>query len=379
MKRYMLLSGFLLILGCQVLADRQEPRSLGVQRSENGYFDLIQAADGIHHPWGFAFLEDGSVLITERRGRLLLYKNGSLSEVAGLPDIPASGQGGLLDIVLHPDFSRNRLVYFSHSARIGSGTGTAVSRAIFNGTKVTDVERVFTSNKGSGSGQHFGSRLIFDGDGYLYISLGDRGQGTRAQDTEDHAGSVLRLNDDGSIPADNPLVSGGRPSAIFTFGHRNQQGMAIDPLTGNVWIHEHGPKGGDEMNILKPGANYGWPLVTFGVNYNGTEISDKTEAPGLEPPLRYWVPSIAPSGMTFYTGDRFPQWKNDIFVGALAGRHLRRLEREGTRILGEEMLLHNTVGRIRDVRTGPDGHVWFITDERNGGLFYLMPAGQTTE
>lgn len=374
MKRIFLILFIVFIFSCSSSAVSNPEIIISKHSSENADFNLVQAASSLDHPWSFAFLPDHSVLITERQGKLLHLQNGNINEITGLPDIPAGGQGGLLDVVLHPDFTTNKLVYFSHSAAIGRGTGTAVSRGYFNGKALTDVERIFTSNIGSSTSHHYGSRLVFTPQGMLYVTLGERGDSYRAQNTADHAGSVIRINDDGTIPDTNPFASAEGLAEIYTFGHRNQQGMAIDPLTGSVWLHEHGPKGGDEVNKLIAGANYGWPLVTYGLNYNGTTISPDTEAPGIEPPLLYWVPSIAPSGMTFYSGANFPAWKNDIFVGALAGKHLRRIIRNGEVIIREEVLLKNTVGRIRDVRTGPDGNLWFITDENNGGLYKLEPV-----
>lgn len=342
-------------------------------------FDLYRIIKGLEHPWSFVFLPDNSVLITERKGKLFHLQKGILVEISGLPYIPAKGQGGLLDIIIHPDFEYNKLIYFSHSALIGSGTGTgtgtgtAVSRAVFDGERLNGIERIFTSNKGYESTHHYGSRIVFGRDGKLFITLGERGSSFSAQDTFDHAGSVVRVNDDGSIPDDNPFISSGGAPEIYTYGHRNPQGIAVDPLTGSVWLNEHGPKGGDEINKINIGANYGWPIVTYGINYNGSVISRETEASGIESPLLYWVPSIAPSGMTFYTGNNFEPWKNDIFTGALSGKHIRRIIRNGEKITGEEILLKDAVGRVRDIRTGPDGNLWFITDEKDGGLYKLQP------
>jgi len=373
MKRMFLLLFVIVLCSCNSYGEAAPEVIISTHSSDDADFNLIQAANRIEHPWSFAFLPDNSVLITLRMGKLLQLKNGIINEITGLPDIPAGGQGGLLDIVLHPDFKSNKLLYFSHSAVIGSGTGTAVSRGYFTGKTLRGIERIFTSNIGSGSSYHYGSRLAFGTEGLLYITLGERGDSSRAQDTGDHAGSVLRVNDDGAIPADNPFISEGGLAEIYTYGHRNQQGIAVDPLTGSVWLHEHGPKGGDELNKISAGANYGWPLVTYGRNYDGTIISPDTEAPGIEPSLLNWVPSIAPSGMAFYSGSGFPAWQNDIFIGALAGKHIRRIIRNGEIITGQEILIQNIVGRIRDVRTGPDGNLWFITDEKNGGLYRIEP------
>ncbi|MDY7029095.1 MAG: PQQ-dependent sugar dehydrogenase [Spirochaetota bacterium] len=342
--------------------------------SDQASFRLVRAADELRNPWGMAFLPDGGILITERQGRLLFWRDGRLSTVSGLPEIYAAGQGGLLDIAVHPDFEKNRLVYFSYSVSESGGSATALYRARLEGTSLLGGEELYRLPRFTGTRVHFGSRIVFAPDGSLYMSIGDRGDRTRAQRLDDAAGSTLRFNDDGSIPEDNPFA--GRRGAlpeIYSYGHRNAQGMAVHPETGRIWQHEHGPRGGDEVNIVKPGANYGWPTVSFGKEYRGGSIGVGNEAPGIEPPLINWTPSIAPSGMSFYTGDLFPEWKGDLFVGALAGKHLRRLELSGERVIAQEILLSDEIGRIRDVRQGPDGHIWLLTDASNGGLYRLEP------
>ena len=342
--------------------------------SEEETFRVVKVTGGLENPWAMAFLPDGRVLVSERPGRLQLLDGGERTEVRGLPDITAVGQGGLLDIALHPQYERNGWIYFSHSGGSRGSMGTRISRARLRGSRLTDVQTIFGMQGGSGAGQHFGSRLAFLPDGTLLFTIGDRGARDRAQDLGDHAGSTLRINDDGSIPADNPFV--GRAGAlpeIYTYGNRNAQGMAVQPGTGLVWQHEHGPRGGDEVNIIEAGKNYGWPLITYGEEYFGGKIGD-TAKRGLEQPLLYWTPSIAPSGMAYYTASAFPNWKGDLFVGALAGRHLRRLEVEGRRVVRQEVLLLDTLGRIRDVRQGPDGYLYLLTDERDGALYRLEPA-----
>ena len=342
--------------------------------SEQADFHLVKEVDGLEHPWAMAFLPDGTVLITERPGRMLLYADGELKPVTGLPSIYSSGQGGLLDIALHPDFERNRWVYFTYSVAGSGGGGTALHRARLEGTRLMDGEQLYQLPKLTGTRRHFGSRIVFGQDGYLYMTIGDRGDRFRAQALDDAAGSTLRFNADGSIPADNPFVD--RRDAlpeIYSYGHRNAQGMAVNPDSGAVWQHEHGPRGGDEVNVVKPGANYGWPRVTYGEEYTGGEIGIGTDAPQYESPIIHWTPSIAPSGMSFYTGGLFPQWRGDIFVGALAGKHLRRLELDGRRVTGQEVLLKNRVGRIRDVAVGTNGKLWLLTDEDNGALYRLEP------
>lgn len=365
-----------LVVGVSAVALSQ-PRvtesAMNTYSSEQARFRLVQILDGLHHPWSFAFLPDGAILITERAGSLWLVEGRRVAEVSGVPEVAAVGQGGLLDLALHPEFTANRVVFFSFSDRYRFGLGTAVARARLEGDRLRDVEVIFRMNRSSAGGRHFGSRLAVGPDGLLYVTVGDRGQQDRAQDPNDHAGSVLRVGLDGSIPRDNPFVDGRRGAAeLFSYGHRNPQGMTVNPESGDIWLHEHGPQGGDEINIVKPAANYGWPVITYGVNYGtGTPIGESTRKPGMEQPLTHWSPSIAPSGMTFYTGDRFPEWRGDLFVGALAGAHLRRVEVDGDRVVAQEVLLARAVGRIRDVREGPDGHLYLITDERNGGLYRL--------
>ncbi len=344
-------------------------------------FRVVRLASGLENPWSIAFLPEGDLLVTERPGRLLIIDSrGDRQTVQGLPNITATGQGGLLDIVLDPDFSRNRYVYFSYSAPGPRGTsGTAVARARLEGNRLVNLRVLYEMKKKTSGGLHFGSRLLFGVDGMLYISTGERGERERAQDLTDTAGKVLRMFPDGRIPQDNPFiyrVREGIAPEIYTYGHRNIQGMAVHPVTGKIWVHEHGPRGGDEINILKPGANYGWPVITYGREYFGNlPIGEGTHKEGMEQPVLQWTPSIAPSGMTFYTGERFAAWKGNLFVGALAGQHLRRIVLEGERVVEEEVLLHREreLGRIRDVRTGPDGLIYLLTDERNGGVYRIEP------
>ncbi len=348
--------------------------------SEAQRFVLHRLTGGLERPWSLAFLPDGGMLVTERVGRLRrVSAEGVLDPqpIAGLPEIWARGQGGLLDVALDPDFSANRLIYFSYSALAEDGrAGTRVARGRLAGDRLEDVEVIFVSNGRTGTGRHFGSRLLFDPEGRLYITSGDRAQRELAQDLTSHAGKVLRIFPDGSIPPDNPFV--GREDAlpeIYTWGNRNAQGMALHPVTGEVWIHEHGPQGGDEINILEPGANYGWPVITYGREYGtGLPIGEGTAKAGMEQPLWYWVPSIAPSGMAFYTGDRLPGWKGDLFVGALRAQLLVRLEVSEDAVLAEERLLEGRIGRIRDVRQGPDGLLYLLNDAVDGAIWTLSPA-----
>jgi glucose/arabinose dehydrogenase len=324
-----------------------------------------------------AFLPDGSILITERPGRLKLFSGGSLTAITHNLDIASGGQGGLLDIALHPQYSQNGWIYLSYSASDNAGRGTALARAKLQGNRLVNAETIFRMKPFSRRTQHFGSRIAFDKEGYLYLTIGDRGEMNRAQLLNDHAGSTIRLHNDGTIPADNPFY--GKQNAlpeIYSYGHRNAQAMILHPETGKIWQNEHGPKGGDEVNILKRGANYGWPEITYGIDYSGATISSLTHKEGMEQPIIHWTPSIAPSGMAFYNARVFPNWNNNIFVGALAGAHLRRLVLQGERIIHQEVLLHNQIGRIRDVRTGPDGYIYLLTDARNGGLYRLEPLNK---
>ena len=347
-------------------------------KSDEHEFRVVKVVEGLDHPWSVAFLPDGRMLVTERSGRLRIVRDGKLDPqpVSGLPQIAQHGQGGLLDVALHPRFAENSLVYLSYAARGSDGVGTEVARGRLNGSRLENVQVIFRQQPKGGSGNHFGSRLVFDRAGLLYITLGDRGEKDRAQMPGDHAGSVIRVHDDGRVPADNPFAGkpGWKPEK-FTLGNRNIQGAALHPQTGQLWTHEHGPQGGDEVNVIRAGANYGWPVITYGVNYGiGTRIGEGTAKAGMLQPLHYWVPSIAPSGMAFYTGDKFPRWRGDLFVGALKDEMLVRLKLDGEKVAREERLLKGRIGRIRDVRAGPDGHIYLLTDESSGMLVRLEPA-----
>jgi aldose sugar dehydrogenase len=372
MKKYTL-TIFLIMLTALIMAQGSNSNLISSEKTD---FILEKIIDKLENPWSLAFLPmDEGILISERPGRLNLFTEKSFIPINGLPEIRAVGQGGLLDIIIDPDYLENMLIYFSFSEPGSGGYSTAVARATLSGTELNNVEIIFRASPKSSGGVHFGSRLVFDLEGYLNITLGERGGMINAQNLQHHGGSVIRIHPDGSIPSDNPFIN--RQDVlpeIFSFGHRNAQGMALDNKTGLIWLHEHGPKGGDEVNIIQAGANYGWPIVTYGINYNGTTISTETEKPGIKNPIIYWVPSIAPSGMTFYYGDKFPEWQGNIFVGALAGQHLRRLVVEEESIVHQEVLLLKEIGRIRDVRTGPDGYLYVLTDAKNGALYRLSPG-----
>lgn len=345
-----------------------------VMRTAHHDFQLVTVADGLVHPWSIAFVPGGDILVTERPGRLRVIRDGVLlpEPVAGVPEVLAQGQGGLLDVVVHPDFATNRLIYLSFSKPVDEGATTAVVRARLENDRLTNVEEIFEAvSRGRG---HYGSRIAFDGNGYIFISVGDRQAPSRgdlsahpAQDLSNHHGTIVRLHEDGRVPDDNPFVDrpGARPET-WSYGHRNPQGLAVHPVTGDVWSNEHGPQGGDEVNLIRPGLNYGWPVIGFGVNYgSGTAIHEGTRREGMEAPLHVWVPSIATSGLMIYTGTQFPEWQGDMFVGGLAGEQLARLEMDGTRIVQEETLVRGR-GRIRDVREGPDGFIYLAIDHRGG-------------
>ncbi len=347
-------------------------------QSEVETFRVVRVVGGLERPWGMAWLPDGRKLITERPGRLLLIDGDEVTNLTGLPDIQAQGQGGMLDVEVHPDFESNGWIYFTYSAAKGNNaTATSLSRAQLNGGGLINVEILFSQDPAHTSGSHFGSRIAFLDDNSVLITIGDRGQRNLSQNLMDHSGNTLRLNDDGSIPTDNPFV--GEDDVlpeIYSYGHRNAQGMVIHPETGAIWQHEHGPRGGDALNIIVPGGNYGWPIASYGTEYSdGSPIGVQPhEDPDIVNPIAYWVPiSIAPSGMDFYMGDEFSNWSGNLFIGALAGQHLRRIVLEGDEVVHQEELLSSSIGRIRDVKMGPDGFLYVLTDEINGGLYRLEP------
>ena len=345
--------------------------------SEQATFRVVRVATGLANPWSIAFLPDGGALVSERPGALLRLdvETGAVRDLDGVPQVAAVGQGGLLDVELHPAFADNRLVYLSYAAGRSGSYATSIARGRLTDSGLEDVEVLFTMNRPSGARLHFGSRLSFGADGMLYATFGERGDRHRAQDPADHAGTIIRLRDDGTVPDDNPFAAGGGAPEVYSFGHRNPQGMAVHPVTGRVWSHEHGPQGGDEINVIEAGVNYGWPVITYGREYrSGAPIGVGTAAPGMAQPVLHWTPSIAPSGMTFYDGDRFPGWRGDLFAGALAGRHLRRVQLDGERAVAEEVLLQGRVGRVRDVKQGPDGMLWLLEDARNASIYRLEPV-----
>lgn len=331
-----------------------------------------ELASGLKNPWSIAFLANGDALVTERAGGLrMLTKGAGLGpEITGLPEAAVVGQGGMLGVTLHPNFDENQWVYVCLSVEKAGVRGSEVHRGKLVGNTLQEVSEIFVALPKIDSAHHFGCRLQFDNDSKLFISLGDRTNKEGSQSTDNHFGVVARVNDDGTVPSDNPFITGKAPE-IFSYGHRNVQGMTLHPDNGQVWTHEHGPKGGDEVNILSKGANYGWPSITYGVNYNGSVITDKTEMDGMRQPLTYWVPSIAPSGMTFYTGNEFPEWKGNLLVGSLKFRYLNRMTMDGEKVLDQEALLKDRNERIRDVKQAPDGSIYLLTDGVKGKVLRL--------
>jgi len=363
-----------------------------VYESARHNFRVVTVAEGFDHPWSMVWLPNGDMLVTERAGRLRIVRDGRLlpDPVAGVPRVRARGQGGLLDVLPHPDFATNRFIYLSFAKPNAddSEATTAVVRARLENDRLTDIEEIFVSEAWLSGNGHFAGRLAFDRAGFLYVAVGDRLVHPNlmadhpAQSLSNHQGKVLRLHDDGRVPSDNPFA--GRADAlpeIWSYGHRNMQGLTLHPETGELWENEHGPRGGDEVNMVQRGRNYGWPVVSYGVNYNGTIYTRERQRAEIESPRWSWVPSIAPSGMMFYTGDRFPWWRGNLFVGGLVGEQLARLTLEGERVVGEETLLPGVLGRIRDVRQGPDGFIYLAIDDRRGErmtpVVRLEPAEST--
>ncbi|MGF1482539.1 MAG: PQQ-dependent sugar dehydrogenase [Cyanophyceae cyanobacterium] len=365
---------------------------LVAQSEETGAeYRITTVLEGLEHPWSIAWLPDGAMLITERPGRLRLVQNGELNPqpIAGVPEVFAANQGGFMDVSLHPNFSENRLVYFTYAHGTSQTNQTRVARATFDGTTLQNWEEIFEVNRTKPDGQHFGSRIVWLPDNTMLVSIGDGGNPPiqldgdlirqQAQNLNSHLGKVVRLNDDGSIPPDNPFIGDADANpAIWSYGHRNIQGIALDPVNERLWSTEHGSRGGDELNLIEAGQNYGWPEVTHSREYSGGEISQFRSLPGMVDPKTVWTPAIAPSGLAYYTGDRLPGWQGDLFAGGLVSQDVRRidLDTEGN-VLSEESI---SIGqRVRDVRQGPDGLLYVLTDEPNGQLIRIdPPEGQET-
>ena len=343
-------------------------------KAEVKNYTLETIVSDIQIPWGMTWLPDGSMLVTEKSGILYHIKNGTKTEIKNMPKVYTRGQGGLLDITLHPDYAKNGWIYITYAAEEGEGEGgnTKLIRAKLQDGGLTQIESLYKATPNSTKGQHFGSRIVFDNDGYLYFSIGERGNNKdNPQDIKRDCGKIYRLNDDGSIPKDNPFVGQiGVKEAIYTYGNRNPQGMAKHPETGEIWAHEHGPKGGDEINIIKKGVNYGWATVTYGINYDGTIMSTETERPGIEKPIYYWIPSIAPSGMTFVTSDKYPDWKGHLLVGSLVFQYLELVKLKGKEVI-ERQKIASDIGRVRNVMQGPDGFIYIAVEGK--GILKIIP------
>ncbi len=365
------LVSFLGLVGCVTAAGAD------LETSEKARFRLVTVAENLERPWSLAFLPDGRMLVTEKPGRLrLVDRDGRVSApIANVPKVLSRGQAGLLDVVPSPQFATDKMIFFSYSEPTAGGGRTAVARGRLDGESLSEVKVIFRQAQDPPGGNHWGSRLVFAPDGYLFVTLGDRfNHRDRAQDLTSHFGKIVRIAADGSVPGDNPYA--GKPGAlpeIWSIGHRNLQGAALNPRTGRLWTHEHGAQGGDEINIPEAGKNYGWPVITHGVDYSGAAIGVGSEKAGMEQPVLHWTPSIAPSGMAFYQADRFPGWQGNLFVGSLKNRMLVRLELQGDRVVHQERL--TAIGaRVRDVRQGPDGLLYILTDDAAGRLLRLEPA-----
>ncbi|WP_290652285.1 PQQ-dependent sugar dehydrogenase [Aquisalimonas sp.] len=367
-------------VGCTLAAVAIAPAAQAEDVVESGMdteyktVELVRVAEGFEHPWGVAFLPDGDYLITERPGRLQRVSGDEVTEISGAPEVHAENQGGLLDVVLHPDYDGNGWVYLTYSLGDADATSTALARARLEGDALVDLETLFEQDRRSDPGRHYGSRLVWMDDGTLLMTIGDRGvEPERAQDPADHAGSVIRLNDDGSVPEDNPFVDDDDVlPEIYSWGHRNIQGMVVDPDTGEVWATEHGPRGGDELNRIEAGKNYGWPAVTRGRDYGTQEQFDgsaRVHEDDMVEPVYEFLPTHAPSGLAMITGDMFRAWKGDLMAGGLRGERVRRVVLEDGEVVHEEELFYQDIGRIRDVREGPDGALYLLNDASDGALY----------
>lgn len=358
-----------------VQADTEEEFTGEIIESENQKFGVEKITTDLRNPWGLAFLPDGRILVTERAGSIRIVKDGKLLEerISGVPKVYAQGQGGLLDIQLHPDYATNGWIYLSYSKPGPGGAGTTIARTKLNGNAFTEFQELFSAQPFTNSGAHFGSRIAFDGNGYMFFSSGERGEMQNAQNLQNHLGKILRLHDDGRIPADNPFVN--TPNAkpeIWSYGHRNPQGLIYDIENKLLIDHEHGPRGGDEINIVQKGKNYGWPVITYGINYDGSPITSITSKEGMEQPIWYYVPSIAPCGMVKVTSDKYPGWKNNLFIGALVLQHISRVEIKDGKYVKHEKLLQD-FARFRALAQSPDGYIYAVT-ESPGTLIRLVPV-----
>lgn len=364
----------LLLITCLSCAQQIESEIKAESPASLNYTSEIIVPD-MNIPWGMAFLPDGSMLITEKSGELIHFKNGEKIKIGGIPDIYVRGQGGFMDIKLHPNYTNNGWIYFSYASPEGEGDGgnTAIMRAKLNANTLIEKQVLYKANPNTTKGQHFGSRIEFDNDGFLYFSIGERGErDINPQDITRDCGKIYRLYDDGRIPEDNPFINSPNvKKAIYSYGHRNPQGMIKNPETGEIWVHEHGPQGGDEINIIQKGKNFGWPVISYGINYDGTAFTDLTSKEGMEQPLFYWVPSIAPSGFAFVTSDKYPDWKGNLLVGSLKFQYLERLVLNNGKVIKREKLL-DKIGRVRDVVQAPDGYIYVAVEGK--GIVKIIPS-----
>lgn len=352
-----------------------QPVAGSIITTQKQKFVLQSVTTKLQRPWGMAFLPDGRILVTELAGEIRIIKDDKLldEKISGVPEVFNNGQGGLLDIQLHPDYAKNGWIYITYAKPDGAkGGGTTVIRAKLKGNTLTNIEQLFNAQPSSPSGAHFGSRIVFDGKGYIFFSCGERGKMENAQDLTNHLGKIMRLHDDGRVPTDNPFVNtaGAKPE-IWSYGHRNPQGLVYDKATGTLWDDEHGPKGGDELNKVEKGKNYGWPVITYGIGYDDKPLTDITKKDGMEQPVRYWVPSIAPCGMTLVTGNKYPNWKGNFLVGALSFQLVARVEVVDGKFVAEERFLEK-IGRVRTIAQSPDGYIYVAT-ENPGTIYKLMP------
>ena len=364
---------FLSIIGLSSCAQQPKANDIPVENDAKNYTTALVVSD-LSIPWGMTWLPDGSMLITEKSGSLIHFKNGKKIEISNVPEVYLRNQGGLLDIEIHPDYKKNGWLYLTYSSKKGTekGGNTALIRAQLKDNALVNIETLYKGSPNTTKGHHFGSRIEFDNQGYLYFSIGDRGaRDVNPQDVTRDGGKIYRLHDDGRIPKDNPFVTTpNAKKAVFSYGHRNPQGMAKNPKDGTIWVHEHGPRGGDEINIIQKGNNYGWPVITYGINYSGTKITNETKKTGMQQPLYYWVPSIAPSGMAFISGNRYPQWKNSLVVGSLKFQYLELLTLKNNTVVKRQKLLED-IGRVRNVAQGPDGYLYVAVEGK--GIVKIIP------